>query len=137
MKVRATVLYTITCSNRRDTQAQFDIVRPILALGNRKKRVSVLVADALPPSIQTPGLLRAVERLKRNHCILADSFDPDEVRDINILIGSDYYGRFMQRTANKCGIDLIKSSAGYLKYGPILLSNTVPSTHIQQFWLLE
>ena len=96
MKVRATVLYTITCSNRRDTQAQFDIVRPILALGNRKKRVSVLVADALPPSIQTPGLLRTVERLKRNHCILADSFDPDEVRDINILIGSDYYGRFMQ-----------------------------------------
>ena len=69
--------------------------------------------------------------LKCNYCILADSFDSDEVRDIDILVGSDYYGRFMQGLPNRCGIDLIKSSAGYLIYGPILFSNAVPSTHIQ------
>ena len=113
------------------SQTQFDIVRPILTLGNRKKKVSALVVDALLSSIQTPGLLHAVEMLKCNHCILADSFDSDEVRDIDILVGSDYYGRFMQGLTNRCGIDLIKSSAGYLIYGPILSSNAVPCTHIQ------
>ena len=115
-----------TCPSR-----QFDIVRPIFTLGNRTKRVTALVAEALPSSINTPGLLRAVEKLKSNQCVLADSFDSDEVRDIDILVGTDFYGRFMQGLTNKCGIDLIKSSAGYLIYGPLPFENTVNSSQVQ------
>ena len=110
----------------------YEIVKLVVTLGKRTKRITALVVENLPSSIHTPGLVHAAKQLKKSKCSLADDFDSDVVTNIELLIGSDYYGRFVSGITNQCGIDLIQSSAGYLIYGPIPSGGASSNAQVSQ-----
>ena len=87
----------------------YEIVKPVVALGKRIKRIVALVVDSLSSSIHTRDLVQAAKTLKKSKCRLADKFDSDVVTDLELLIGSDYYGRFINGLTSRCGIGLIQS----------------------------
>ena len=95
----------------------YEIVRPVVSLGNRKKRISMAVVDKMP-GIVTPGLHATVQKLTKMGYNLADKqIDSDVVDNVQIMIGSDFFGRYLSGMTTVGNIDLYTSPGGYLIYG--------------------
>ena len=110
---------------------ELDVIRLIASLGKRRERISAVVVPALPNSIQTPGLIEAANDLRCKDIKLADQYDSDTVTDIDIMIGGDFYSKFINGLTNRCGINLLKTSAGYVIYGPVSSNIPVETRDVQ------
>ena len=110
---------------------EYDVVNMMVTLGRRKRRISAIVVQTLPNAIHTPGLKEVANDLQQRDIRLADAYTSDTVKGIDILIGSDYYGRYVLGLTNRRGIDLLKTSAGYVIYGPIPSSASQEMTEVQ------
>ena len=108
-------------------------VDPFVNLGKCKKHISAIVVPALPTTIQTPGVASVSCDLKKKDIKLADNYLSDTIEDINILIGADFHAKFINGLTKRCGVDLMKTSAEYVIYGPVLsnVSNANRDVHLQ------
>ena len=97
----------------------YEIVRPVVSLGNRRKRITMAVVDKMP-NIVTPGLFATVQELTKMGYNLADKhIDSDVVENVQIMIGSDFFGRYLSGMTTIGNVDLYESPGGYLIYGII------------------
>ena len=105
---------------------EYVIVKPLVTLGNRKKKIVLAVVNDMPSQIVTPGLSETMKNLNNKGHHLADmGIQSDVVDNIRILIGSDFLGRFVSGMKSVENIDVLESSGGYLIYGVIpYVSNT-------------
>ena len=100
-------------------QSNYEIVRPVVSLGKRKKKITMAVVDKMP-TITTPGLLATAEKLTKIGCNLADKhIDSDVVENVQIMIGSDFFSKYLSGMTSIDNIDLYESPGGYLIYGII------------------
>ncbi|XP_066959014.1 uncharacterized protein [Macrobrachium rosenbergii] len=98
----------------------YEIVNPVVSLGNRKKRVSIIVVENMPEPIATPGLCETMRDLDRRGYRLADKdIRSDRIDNIQMLIGSDFLGRYLSGMRQVNNIDLFESPGGYLVYSLI------------------
>ena len=119
--------------NQSTATCEYNVVNPLITLGKHKKRISAIVVPALPTAIQTPGLVSIAKDLEKNDIKLADDYMSDTVKDINILIGADFYAKFINGLTTRCGVNLLKTSAGYVIFGPVLsnVSSATRDMHLQ------
>ena len=95
----------------------YEVVRPVVSLGNRKKRIAMAVVDRMP-RIVTPGLRDTVNKLTNMGYNLADKhIDSDVVENVQIMIGSDFFSRYLSGMTSVDNIDLYESPGGLLIYG--------------------
>ena len=79
-----------------------------------------VVSRDLPDKINVPGLMRTVDKLKKKGIRLADkNLDSDKIEGIELVIGADYYGSFINDLTIKEDVNLCQSSGGHLIYGQI------------------
>ena len=97
----------------------YPVVNVVVALGTRKKRVKLAVVDSLPSNFTTPGLNKACNLLKYNNVKVSDNFDSDLVSNIGILMGSEYFGKFVGNLTQFNGITLFETPGGLMIFGEI------------------
>ena len=99
---------------------RYELVEPLVALGNRKRRIFMTVVREMPTEIETPGLFATAQKLRGMGYVIADKFiNGDQIGNIQLLIGSDYFGRYISHITTVGNIDLFKSPGGHLIYGLI------------------
>ncbi|XP_045119397.1 uncharacterized protein LOC123509263 [Portunus trituberculatus] len=115
ISVKARERMTLTGFTGQAQSQKYDIVKPVLQMGNRKKRVTAVVVDTLPDTIVTVGLSNVIDHLTSKGMNMADTeVNDDKVGHIDILIGADHYYDFISTTtAVVDGIHLLSSPAGY------------------------
>ncbi|XP_068223542.1 uncharacterized protein [Palaemon carinicauda] len=98
----------------------YEIVNPVVSLGNRKKRVSLIVVKDMPEPIITPGLCDTMRYLDKIGYHLADrDIKSDKIDNIKMLIGADFLGNYLSDMRQVNNVDLLESPGGYLIYGLI------------------
>ncbi|XP_045116130.1 uncharacterized protein LOC123507385 [Portunus trituberculatus] len=103
------------------TTAIYDIVKPTIRMGNRRKRLTAVVVDELPKTIVTSGLSEIMERLSDQGIQLADMVSNDDrIGPVDMLIGSDHFYDFISpHIIMREGVHLLDSPSGYLITGKI------------------
>ena len=91
----------------------------VVALGNRKKRVKLAEIYNLPSNFSTPGLKKTCNFSKGDKFKLSDHFDSDNVNNIEILIGSEYFGKFVGNLTIYKDVNLFESAGGLIIFGEI------------------
>ena len=94
------------------------VVRVVVRLGRTRTIIHAVEYDHMTSNIYSPGLARIAALLSSRGVKLADKgLNSDNVTDIGLVIGVDYYSRFI--TGQRCcsGIDVLNSSAGALIFG--------------------
>lgn len=136
MAIRSTQNMTLQGFMGKPNSNVYQIVRPKIRMGNRKKRITAVVVDDLPQCIKTTGLSKTIEKLTRRGIRLADpNVTNDKVGPVDILIGSDhFYDLISLHVIKKEGIRLLKSPSGYLITDKIpedckgsTLNNSIPT----------
>ncbi|XP_068224221.1 uncharacterized protein [Palaemon carinicauda] len=98
----------------------YEIVNPVVSLGNRKKRVTLIVVKDMPEAIITPGLCDTMRDLDRIGYHLAESdIKSDRIDNIKMIIGADFLGNYLSGMRQVNNVDLLESPDGYLIYGLI------------------
>ncbi|XP_068235601.1 uncharacterized protein [Palaemon carinicauda] len=98
----------------------YEIVNPVVSLGKRKKRVTLIVVKDMSEPIITPGLCDTMRDLDRIGYHIADSdIKSDRIDNIKILIGADFLGNYLSGMRQVDNVDLLESPGGYLIYGLI------------------
>jgi len=116
----------------------YDVVQLLIRLGDRNRQVLAIVRDRIDTTFHTPGLVKAVKRLRENGIRLADqNIASDKVGGIHILIGADYYGRFIYGLTRKLGIDLLKTTGGHLIYGEVKSDSEAGSASLSTVMVAE
>ena len=95
----------------------YAVVRPVIRLGRYKCKVTAVVKDDMNTRIVNKGLKETAEFLKQKGVKLAHDIQSDTIGPIQLIIGSDYYGRYLRRLVVKHGIQLITSTGGHLIMG--------------------
>ncbi|MEL7428199.1 MAG: aspartyl protease family protein, partial [Bacteroidota bacterium] len=87
-------------------------------MGGICSRVPCLVLNTVVREICTPGLAAAAEFLRSQGIKLADVYEGDTIRDVDVLIGADAYCSFVQghRLANR-NINLLRTPSGHMIAG--------------------
>ena len=119
LKIVDTLSLSIQGFKSNSTVEKYPIVNLVVALGNRKKKVRLAVVDNLPSNFFTPGLEKVCNTLKNNKVKLTDSFSSDTVSDIEILIGSEYFSKFVGNLTNYGDITLLETPGGHMIFGEI------------------
>ena len=117
---------------RADPQVEnLDIVHVITKLGGRRKRLKLLVVDEIPITLIQPGVTIVAKTLQNQGVSLADNYETDEVKEIDMLIGSDYYPFFISGMHSIDGVFLLKTPGGAIIYGPIQCDQTRSNSLVQ------
>ena len=117
------------CSFRHEgDESRYRVVNPVVTLGKTIQPIKAVVLDSLDVNIHSPGLLDLADMLREKGVKLADSsLNSDVINNIDVMIGTDYFFKFIKGIDHKYGIDLLTSSGGKLISGPIP-SNITPSS---------
>lgn len=100
------------CSQR------YPIVRLVVAVLDRLIELELLVIDRFPQSIETPDFALHARYLQTK----VQLADPNIISDnvpISILIGGDYYFRFVRQYFYKYHTNLLETPLGFMISGPI------------------
>ena len=96
------------------------IVRVVVRLGRTRTVVHAYEYTNTNSSINSPGLAKTVSFLASKGVKLADEgLNSDKVDDVNLVIGVDYYSRFIKGQRVFSNIELLNSSGGALIYGKL------------------
>ena len=136
----------------------FDMVKVKVKLGFKRVNMKFLVHEHASTVINCTGICNVIETLKGSGVKLADdSIDRDEIRDVDVLIGIDYFSYFITGHRMIQGVKLFVSSGGLIPFGllpkwavsdsnslthglkPILCSKVTCKTdpNIERMWDLE
>ena len=134
MTIKATEKITLQGFMSKPNSEVYQVVKPTIQMGARKKRITAVVVDELPQAIATEGLTAVKERLMSKRITLADTeVNNDRVGPDDILIGADHYYDFISlNTVEREGVYLLKSPAGYIITGKIqdfykgVMANNLP-----------
>ena len=97
-----------------------NVVRVVVRLGRSRVSIHAVVYDKVNTVIKTPGLSNVVNFLKQSGIKLADQFlDSDDVTDIGLVIGADYYHKFIVNSSKCAGINVLTCAAGAIIFGPL------------------
>ena len=88
-----------------------------LALGNKVVQVEFLVTDKVDMKLHSPGLRKAVERLKSKGVRLTDREVEDDVKDVAAVIGADHFAKFVRGVKRVDGVDVFCTAGGCMIYG--------------------
>lgn len=119
--IKSEVTMTVKGFMGQPHEQKLEIVKPIVKLGNRRKRITAVVVEELPETIVTPGLTEVINHLTCCGLKMADPIvENDTVGQTDILIGSDHFYDFILRqTELYDGVHLLNSSAGFIVMGKI------------------
>ena len=96
------------------------LVKVVVRLGKSRVVVNALVHERVTSHIKTPGLHNVAKYLRKKRIRLADRFiNSDVVEDITMVIGVDYFHKFIDSQSICNGIQVFSSTAGALIYGPL------------------
>ena len=96
------------------------VVRVVVRLGKTRTVIRAIEYDSVNSQINSPGLAKTASFLSSKGVKLADKgLHSDEVDNIGLVIGVDYYGRFIKGQRVCSGIDTLNSSGGALIYGKL------------------
>ena len=90
-----------------------------IQLGSKRLRIRALVTDRAKIGIQVPGLEAAARHLKEHHVRLADPQVTDEIDDVQLVIGADYFARLVGGTQEVDGIHLLQTPGGSMITGVV------------------
>ena len=97
-----------------------DVVRLVVRIGVQRFVIYAVVYDEVNTNLHAPGLTRVVETLKDRGIKLADPcITSDNVSDIGLVIGADYFARFVTNISCHSGVTLLTSPAGSIIFGSI------------------
>ncbi|XP_066969212.1 uncharacterized protein [Macrobrachium rosenbergii] len=120
IRIVTTVDMILNSFDSMGNSKNYEIVNPVVSLGNRKMRVSMIVVENMPELIVTPGLCETMRDLDRRGYRLADKdIRSDRIDNIQMFIGSDFLGRYLSGMRQVNNVDLFESPGGYLVYGLI------------------
>ena len=74
--------------------------------------------DEIPITLVQSGVTQVAKTLQNKGVFLADNYETDEVREINMLIGSDYYPFFISGMYDTDGVFLLKTPGGAIILWP-------------------
>lgn len=118
----------LTNSGPRDYQ----VVKVLVRLGGCTSPIQAIVVDKIPSDLHVTGLAQTVKFLKRSGIRLADhKINTDCLNDVGILIGADFYYRFITGCTRQRGVNLLLSAGGKLLTGPVLIQQHSKSTSNQ------
>ena len=110
---------TIKGFNSPPQERIYSIVKPTVTLGNRRKVISAAISDDIPINVNMPGITKVQEFLLKNNIKLADKFEADNVNDIDLLLGSEFFASFVNSLKKFEDIDLLNTTGGNVIYGKI------------------
>ncbi|XP_064088707.1 uncharacterized protein LOC135203047 [Macrobrachium nipponense] len=97
-----------------------NIVRVVVRLGKIRTVINAIAFDRVNSRIYSPGLSKSAAFLTSKGIKLADNdLNSDEVNGIELVIGADCYGKFIQNSQICSGIQILNSSGGALIFGPL------------------
>ena len=73
MTIKATEKITLQGFMSKPNSEVYQVVKPTIQMGARKKRITAVVVDELPQAIATEGLTAVKERLMSTEITLADT----------------------------------------------------------------
>ena len=79
----------------------------------------LLARDEVRTTINTPGLLNVLKEIMLKGHRLANSFNSETLENIEVVVGSDYLGRYIQGVSRVCGINVFETTAGLIIFGTI------------------
>ena len=96
------------------------IVKVVVRLGKTRVTVKALVHDKVNTSFHTPGISSVSKSLRHKGVKLADRhLHSDDVDSIRLLIGVDYFHKFIHSQSRTMGINVFSTSGGALLFGPM------------------
>lgn len=112
-----------------------DVVRLVIRIGTQRIVIFAVVYDQVNTTMHIPGIASVIKTLKGKGIKLADPhIDSDYVGDIGLIIGADYYAKFVTNSSYHSGVTLLSSPAGSIIFGPIpkwaVSSQYVNSVHV-------
>lgn len=121
LPIKLTERMTLTGFMGQPNTKAYRIVKPLLKMGNRRKRLTAVVVEELPQTIIMAGITDAIRELTSIGIKLADPvIGNDKVGPIDLLIGSDHYYDFIATNIIvRRGIHLLNSPSGYIMSGKI------------------
>lgn len=121
LKTKQRKSLTLTGFMSNPTTQEFDIVKPVIKMGNRLKRITAVVVEQLPKAIVITGVTEAVHYLTSRGIKLADpNIINDTIGPVDILVGADHYYDFVSTNSIICeGVRLLQSPSGYMITGNI------------------
>lgn len=119
------------CSFRHEgEESSYPVVNPIITLGKNSHKVKAVVLENMDVTIHSPGLVDLADMLREKGVKLADqNLSSDVINNIDVMIGIDYFFKFVKGFDHQYGVDLLNSSGGKLISGPIP-SSIVPNSNI-------
>ncbi|MEL7079569.1 MAG: reverse transcriptase domain-containing protein, partial [Cyanobacteria bacterium J06582_2] len=89
-------------------------------IGHTHRRVEALIHEGTNLSFTVPGLTSAANHLKNNYdCKLADNYDNDNVNNIHLMLGAEYFHEFAEEFTRVDDLNLLRTAAGYSVVGKI------------------
>ena len=111
---------TLTPFGSEPTSAERTIVKVVVRLGKTRVTLKAVVSDQMNTSIHSPGLGSVAKALRSKGIKLADRhLDGDEVDNVRLLIGVDYFHVFAHNQWRTMGVQLFSTSGGALISGPM------------------
>ena len=111
---------TVAPFGTEPTSAERTIVKVVVRLGKTRVTLKAVVCDKMNTSIHSPGLGSVVNAMRSKGIKLADRhLDGDEVDNVRLLIGVDYFHVFAHSQRRTMGVQLFSTSGGVLISGPI------------------
>ena len=107
------------------------MVRPTIKLGRFKLRITTVVIPEMDTNLTIKGYKETADFLKTNNIKLADeNIQSDTVGPIPLIIGADYYGRFVGKPQVKHGVQMLNTAGGKLLIGPLLYKDNKQTNKI-------
>ena len=96
-----------------------EVVRPQARLGHTRVTLRTIAHDSVNTHIYTPGLVEVADFLRSHNVKLVDDYKSDDVTNVGLIIGTDYYSKF-DLSPHKCAnAQLLSCSTGSVIFGPL------------------
>ena len=101
-------------------------MRPTIKLGKFKLNITAVVVPDMNARVYVKGYKETAEFLKAKNIRLADdNIQSDIIGPIPLIIGTDYYTRFVGKAQSKYGVGLLNTAGGKLIIGPLPNQNGI------------
>lgn len=96
------------------------LVRCTVQLGDTKISMKLLAHDKVDTEVKTPGLRSITKQMYQQGLKLADNnIRSDTLSDIQVVIGTDYFCKFVIGLRTYLGMNAFVSSGGIMPFGPL------------------
>lgn len=120
LKSEFRVSLRLTAFGNKTEHTSCDVVKVTIRIGSQRIVISAVVHDEVNTIIHVPGITKVVETLKGKGIKLADpNINSDTVDNIGLVIGADYYSKFVSNSSFYSGVTLLSSPAGSIIFGPM------------------